>query len=525
MTVPWQGKASQVVTVKNTGSEPAKVTLGEQFGGLSSLTAHGAPTMRIKGTFSPLSLDHKNGSRGKATGAKPNISVPAAGPWTSIADFPAGPIEDNDVVVLGGKIYSVFGVADSGAKDPFYHGMYVYDPTAGSWLPRQAGPQDVRQKPAMAALNGKIYATGGWGFSGNLDPKTEVYDPAQNAWTIAAANPAPRAGSGVAVLGGKMYVVGGCPKPGYCGSTDNMVYDPVTDSWSRGADYPEQVAWESCGAIFGELYCAGGENSHDGATLHTYVYDPATNAWTRVADMPIDLWSSGYTTAEGRLLISGGVTGHSRVITNQGVSYDPASDTWTPIPNSNIASYRGGSTCGFYKIGGHDPKYGLVPWSEVLPGMADCGEPKDVSWLAATPRTLTIAPGASAQVTVTVNANVADITQPGTYTAAFVIAPDTPYATPNVPVSMTVNPPKTWGKITGTVSGPSGPIPGATVQINTEAGHYTLRTDASGHYQLWLDAQNPLQVICADNGYQSKVRRVTIRKGATTTLNFALRKV
>jgi hypothetical protein len=304
-----------------------------------------------------------------------------------------------------------------------------------------------------------------------------------------------------------------------------MVYNPATDAWSRAAAYPEQVSWESCGAIFGELYCAGGIDDRAGASRHTYVYDPHTNAWSRVADMPIDLWSSGYTTAEGRLLVSGGVTEHSTVVTNQGFGYDPASDTWTPIANSNNALYRGGSACGFYKVGGKSLTDGTTPWSEVLPGMADCGEPKDVSWLALTPRTLTLAPGASAQITVTVNAKVANITQPGTYTAALVIAPDTPYATPNVPVSMKVNPPKTWGKITGTVAGPSGPIPGATVQINTKAGHYTLRTDASGHYQLWLDASNPLQVVCADNGYQSQVRTVRITKGATTTLNFALRKV
>jgi hypothetical protein len=158
--------------------------------------------------------------------------------------------------------------------------------------------------------------------------------------------------------------------------------------------------------------------------------------------------------------------------------------------------------------------------------MADCGDTNQVSWLSPNTKTLTIAPGASATVTVTGDATVPDITQPGTYTAALVVGTDTPYASPNVPVSMTVNPPKTWGKITGTVTGPSGPMPGATVQINTSAAHYTLRTDASGHYQLWLDARNnPLQVICANNGYQSKTATVKIKKGETTTLDFTLQKV
>jgi hypothetical protein len=247
--------------------------------------------------------------------------------------------------------------------------------------------------------------------------------------------------------------------------------------------------------------------------------------------MPIDLYGAGYTTAEGRLLVSGGVTQHDAVITNEGFGYDPASDTWTPIPNSNNTLYRGGSACGFYKIGGRTDELDggfesvTVASGEVLPGMADCGDTNNVSWLSPNPKTLTIAPGASATVTVMGDATVPDITQPGTYTAAFVIGTDTPYAVPNVPVSMTVNPPKTWGKITGTVTGPSGPLAGAQIQINTPAAHWTLRTDASGHYQLWLDARsNPLQVICSNNGYQPQGTTVKIRKGETTTLNFALQK-
>jgi N-acetylneuraminic acid mutarotase len=522
LTVPWQGKASQVVTVKNTGTAPVTVTLGQQSGAMASMTAHGAPTTLIKGDFSPrFTMPGKNGLIRKAAGAAPDGAAPAGGAWTEIANYGPGWVANNGAVSLGGKIYSAFG--ESGYD--FYHGMYVYDPTAGSWS-RSVDPADVRDNPAMAVLNGKIYATGGWGTSGTPDAKTEVFDPAANAWTIAAVNPDPLAGSGVAVVGGKMYVVGGCKQT--CGATDVMVYDPATDSWSRGATYPEPVAFESCGAIFGELYCAGGVD--DGAyntrssTRHTYVYDPRSHSWSRVADLPIDLWGAAYTTSGGRLLVSGGVTQDSTAATNQGFSYDPASDAWTPIPHSNHVVYRAAGACGFYKIGGIHPGFGTMTTAEVLPGMADCGDTGKVSWLSSNPTTFTLAPGASAKVTVTGNANVRDITQPGTYTAALVIAPNTPYPVRDIPVSMKVNPPKTWGKITGTVTGPSGPLPGAQVQISTKAGHYTVKTDASGHYQLWLDARYPLQVICSDDGYQPRATTLNIRRGATTTLDFTLRK-
>ncbi|MGW3635919.1 carboxypeptidase regulatory-like domain-containing protein, partial [Streptomyces sp. NPDC005122] len=521
LSVPWQGKATRTVTVKNTGSAPARVTLGEHDGSVKALAAHGAPTTRIKGTYSPLPLLGKGAAHRAARGAAPHGAVPAEAPWTPMADYLPGPVVDNAVVSLGGRIYSAFGTSTA----DFYHGMYAYDPTAGTWS-RVAGPADGRQKPAMAVLKGKIYATGGWGSTGAPDGKTEVYDPTADTWTTAAANPRPLAGSGVAVLGDRMYVVGGCATD--CGATDVMAYDPATNAWTRHAGYPEPVSWEACGALYGELYCAGGTGP-DGETRHAYVYDPATDSWSRAADLPIDLYASGYTTAQGRLLVSGGVTQNNTMITNQGFSYDPAGDTWTPMANSNNAVYRGGSACGFYKIGGMSKdQYGTltpVAGAEVLPGVSDCGDGNDVRWLAAKPKTVTVAPGASARVTVSVDASAADVTQPGTYTAKFAIGTDTPYATPVLPVSMTVAPPKTWGKITGTVTGPSGPLPGAVVQITTSRAHHTLTTDASGRYQLWTDARNPLQVICADDGYQSRMTTARIRKGATTTLDFALRKV
>jgi hypothetical protein len=93
---------------------------------------------------------------------------------------------------------------------------------------------------------------------------------------------------------------------------------------------------------------------------------------------------------------------------------------------------------------------------------------------------------------------------------------------------MNVTPPKTWGKIAGTVTGiacggVSKPLAGATVQIDTWAAHYTLRTDANGGYGLWLDRRNnPLDVIVAKDGYQPKYKQVKIVAGETTTVNWTL---
>lgn len=134
-------------------------------------------------------------------------------------------------------------------------------------------------------------------------------------------------------------------------------------------------------------------------------------------------------------------------------------------------------------------------------------------------------PGASATVTVTLDASAPEISQPGTYTASLGLGSDTPYPLAPVSVSLTVKPPATWGKITGTVSAAGAPLTGATVQINTWATHYTLKTDKDGTYALWLDVRNnPLQLIVAKDGYQPTTTTIRITKAATTTANFTLLK-
>ena len=522
-TVNWDGTASQVVTVKNTGGAPASVTLGEVPGGSVLLAQGGAPLQKIAGKYSPLSLHQPTGTaKGalkKATATVKPSTVPADAPWTEIADFPT-PIQDEGVAAYNGKVYAGFGytgVADSSA-------LTVYDPDTGAWTPLAAA-SDTREKPVYAFVGDKLYAAGGWGASGAPDPKLEIYDPSANTWTTGAADPNPLAGSASVVLNGKIYAIGGCTTSS-CGVTDVNVYDPATNGWSTAAAYPEPVAWEACGNIAGKIYCSGGTT--DSTTIvHTYAYDAGSDSWSQMADMPADLWGSGAIAAEGQLLVSGGAVSNSTEITNQGYAFDPSTNSWSALPNSNNAAYRGGAACGFYKIGGNPGGAFSPPMasSEVLPGQVDCAANVDVSWLSETPTTLTLAPGASAKVTVTVNANVPDITQPGTYTAKVSVGTDTPYPVAAIGVSMTVNPPKTWGKITGLVSSGGVPVAGATVQITTWATHYTLKTDKNGQYALWLDVRNnPLQVICAKDGYQPQVVTVKITKGTTTTVNFVLLK-
>jgi len=523
-SLAWGGSGTSTLTVKNTGTAPATVDLAEAAGGFTIQSVPAAPVQKISGDFPKTDMAAAaKKAKAQAAAAGKNTIGPKASPtagaaWQPIANYPTT-IQDNLAEFYNGKLYSGFGY--DGSKDA--KTLYAYDPTAGSWS-QQASATDTRETPAHGFIDGKLYVAGGWGPTGDPDSLTEVYDPASNSWSTGPAWSAPLAGSGSAVLDGKLYVVGGCTGSA-CGSTSVSVLDAGAGTWSNAAAYPESTSWLACGGINGKVYCAGGSDGNNTST-HTYVYDPSANTWTKLADMPTGVWGAAYTAANGQLLVQDGVAGGA--LTNQGWAYDPASDSWTALPNANAAAYRFGGALGFYTVGGGQGALSApLNTAAVLPGY-DQGGSTDVPWLSESATSVTVAPGKSATITVTLNAADPSIVQPGTYTAALTLGSDTPYKLDKIPVSMTVKPPATWGKITGIVqytdkSGKLVPIPGATVQIDTWATHYTLHTDATGQYALWLDYRNnPLTVIAAKDGYQPQVATVKIKKGATVTQSFTL---
>jgi N-acetylneuraminic acid mutarotase len=527
-TIAWGATAQQVLTLTNIGDRPARVRIGEAAGGFVMASRTGAPAQTIKTTvFDGSAQAHaaRHGGTGKreTTDVAPNQVGPSADAWTTVADYPTT-IMDSSVTFGNGKLYSV------GGFDGFVNtnDLYAYDPRAAIWQ-KLASATDQRDAPSSAFLGNRIVLTGGWGPNGDPDGKTEIYDPERDSWSLGASNPRPWAAPGRAVIGSKLYLVGGCDRQA-CGSTDVQVYDASTNSWSSVAPYPQAVSWQACGAIGKKIYCSGGETETSTSTK-TYVYDPASDGWSPAADMPADLWGSFSTVANGQLLVSGGVINRSSAVTNIGYAYSPDDNSWTPLPNLPAALYRGSGAIGFYTVGG-TPGPGPggdfpVKSVQLLAGY-DQGGGDDVPWLSETETAVTLAPGASAKMTVSLNAADSAIAQPGVYTAAITLRTDTPYSVPRVAVNMKVKPPTTWGKVAGRVttidrSGASVPVPGATVELDSWAASYTLTTEADGSYAVWIDTRNnPVTAIVAKNGYKPQTTKIKVRAGRTVTKNWVL---
>jgi N-acetylneuraminic acid mutarotase len=518
--------STATLQITNTGALPANVTLGERGGAFTVLKSQGSPLKLVNGTtgeYTPAFLGGKKGT--KAPGV--NAGAPLAPTWSTIAAFPVG-IMDNGADIIDGKLYVVGGI-DAGFT--VSNKAYQYDPSTDVWtaLPNMSV---AREKPAVAAVNGKLFVSGGWDANGTPVALTEVYDPNTNSWGSASANPHPAAGPGVAVDGNTIYFVGGCADSGCTTTTNVVAYDTAADSWSSVANYPHNDAWQACGGINGKIYCSGGT---DGVATFKdgFAYDPGADAWSPIASMPLDLWASASGAPNGLLVLSGGVTDGFNTITNQGVAYDPSTDTWSAIPNAQFPRYRGAGSCGFYKVGGSSGGFSPTADSEKLSELDQCGT-VDVPWLSEAPSTFTVAADTgSASVTVTLAATLANgVDQPGTYTAQIIVGHNTRDVIGPVNVTLNVTPPKTWGKITGTVSGKDCqgnvvPLLGAQVHLSGKGLTKELSTAANGTYSWWFDvAASPVSLIVSKDGWVSQTKtKIQIKKLKTTTVNFTLVRV
>ncbi|RLD98804.1 MAG: hypothetical protein DRI92_03340, partial [Aquificota bacterium] len=164
------------------------------------------------------------------------------------------------------------------------------------------------------------------------------------------------------------------------------------------------------------------------------------------------------------------------------------------------------------------------------PGQPTDCQPVDIPWLDVDPVDGEIAPESSMQVTVTLDAGVPEVNDPGTYRGQLLVLSNDPLNSPTVvPVTMTVT--RAAGKLAGTVVGwgycdtISEPLAGVDVWIEGFTGAvWKTTTDANGYYQIWLDeSDNPYELTVAVPGYVMETRaNVDISNGSTITEDFDL---
>ncbi len=299
-------------------------------------------------------------------------------------------------------------------------------------------------------------------------------------------------------------------------------------------------AWTGmAGSPDGTLYVASTSCSH--STLYTI--DPDTAALTEIGEITnapciiaiaTDATGQemyGLDLAGDNLIKIDPATGAGTVIGSVGfdANYAQGMDFEETSGVLYLAAYNNGTGQGELRIAdtstGNTALVGAFPGGDEVDGLAFAtGGAIDVPWLAEEPVSGTVAASSSVPVSVTFDAG--QVAQPGTYYARLKVLEQTPYNLDTVPVTMTVLPPDTWGKITGVVSSSGhcgtayAPLDGAQVLVQG-AETYTLTTESDGSYAWWMTAGTYTVTVSAD-GHLSQTTQITVTQQETTTHNFTL---
>ena len=251
--------------------------------------------------------------------------------------------------VLDGKIYVVGGLLSPATA--FTAHFESYDPIKDAWTGLRPLPE-ARHHIMLSAVKGRLYGIGG--FTGGFPnwralPTMFIYDPASNTWRKGVDLPAARAEGVSAVVDDKIYLIGGRVRAtenarhfnDHTDSARNEVFDPATRKWSKRADAPTPRNSAAVAVIDGKIYVVGGRRfskNPDGTARQVNlpnleVYDPRTDRWETRAPMPQASGGLGATALNGKLYVFGGEqwVPEQKVLGESWV-YDPATNVWTALP-------------------------------------------------------------------------------------------------------------------------------------------------------------------------------------------------
>ena len=232
---------------------------------------------------------------------------------------------------------------------------FTFDPltAAGSWqtIVPAAGIDTAREETSYVQAGDKFYLLGGRGIK-----PVQAYDPVTKTWTDRARPPMEINHFQAVTLNGLIYAMGA-----FTGSYPHEVplpnvyiYNPVTNVWLTGGTIPESRRRGSPGAAIynNKIYMVGGitDGHWSGWVSWFDVYDPATNTWTALPDAPRTRDHFHVAIVNDKLYVIGGR--RSSGITNQVFAltipevdvYDFATGQWSTLPGgSNLPTPRAGA--------------------------------------------------------------------------------------------------------------------------------------------------------------------------------------
>ncbi|MBI3941612.1 MAG: helix-turn-helix domain-containing protein [Chloroflexi bacterium] len=262
------------------------------------------------------------------------VSEPKTEPVTRWAVRPgnAEVLRNMSLVAEGGRIYTVGGLE----KDQVTGKVGIFDPASNSWSAGTAKPTPVFRAGA-GVIGGRIYVAGGCTQEGKPVPALEVYTPDQSSpqtggqWETRAPIPGgARCGLAAVALEGKLYIFGGYDGRKY--TSEVWVYDPEADRWSPRTPMATPKGDMAAVATESAVYLLGGT---DGKTLldDVDIYQPAqegskSSPWAKRNNLPDKRSNMGAAMLGGRIFVVGGEGNQNNL---PALEYDVRSNAWNRL--------------------------------------------------------------------------------------------------------------------------------------------------------------------------------------------------
>ncbi|KAK9803074.1 hypothetical protein WJX73_007021 [Symbiochloris irregularis] len=216
--------------------------------------------------------------------------------YTTLAPLPK-PSCRGAATVLEGQIFVTGGFDSADETAVPVDTTYVYNISSNTWTTSRALIATARSDNCMAAINGKIYMTGGYStnYTSTLD-STEVYDPNTNQWTPGSPLPTPRGDLFCDAVGDQFVVLGGFYDPtgqflSDMQRTEVQALAVDTGIWSSLAPIPQARDDMAMAAMPGNRLLVMGGETNQGltrdqiATHQTWEYLGDDNVWITKAPM------------------------------------------------------------------------------------------------------------------------------------------------------------------------------------------------------------------------------------------------
>jgi N-acetylneuraminic acid mutarotase len=209
--------------------------------------------------------------------------TPSTNSWATVKSLPDGRTDLAVVTATDGRIFAIGGETNYLSSSMVYTegpslaDVTAYTPGTDTWAKVADMPTARDSLAAARGSDGRIYAIGGRAPSCSTCQLSyvrtvEVYTPSTDTWAAVAKMPTPRAYLAVAAgKDGRIYAMGGLGQSGNTVATVEA-YTPSTDTWAKVADMP--TARSSFAAVTGNdgrIYAIGGlQNGSEVTTVEVY---------------------------------------------------------------------------------------------------------------------------------------------------------------------------------------------------------------------------------------------------------------